>query len=152
MFHCWCVCVDSGGNGDHVVSCGFSWDPLWMASRGLAGGSCLHGEELVQSERFILFAFWSMKGMECWSARYTRVYLTSLVEIFVSIYRWYKLFNAKILPSIPGLSSFMIISLLKDLYFVLRWCSWVLWYLGSSVAMLPTNMDAGRSDDISFNP
>lgn len=33
-----------------------------------------------------------------------------------------------------------------------RWCSWVLWYLGSSVAMLPTNMDVGRSDDVLFNP
>lgn len=50
-----CVCVDSGGIGDHVVGCGFSWDPLRMASGGLAGGPGLHGEELVQSEPFILF-------------------------------------------------------------------------------------------------
>lgn len=50
------VCLDSGGDGDHVVGCGFSRDPLRVASGGLAGGFGLHGEELVQSGHFILLS------------------------------------------------------------------------------------------------
>lgn len=46
-----CVCaVDCRGDGDHAVGCGVSGDPMWVASRGLAGGSGLHGEFTNQSE------------------------------------------------------------------------------------------------------
>lgn len=43
-----CACLDSGGDGDHVVGCGFSRDPLRVASGGLAGGFGFHGEEIIQ--------------------------------------------------------------------------------------------------------
>ena len=45
---CVCVCVcaraDRGGDGDHAVSCSFSWDSMWVASGRLAGRSRLHSE------------------------------------------------------------------------------------------------------------
>lgn len=86
-FRCWCaVCVDSGGNGDHVVGCGFSWDPLRMASRGLAGGPRLHGEELVQSKPFILISLWSLTGMECCSARCAHVTIRPVWLIFLYLF------------------------------------------------------------------
>lgn len=36
--------------------------------------------------------------------------------------------------------------ILTAVFYVFRWCFWVLWSVGFSVVILPTDTDAGRSD------